>query len=84
MWRGTLPRNYKNNQAKGTLAVFGSGIFGLIRKKTENDSVPGGSFASALKKKIMQMIPRDVPISKGIVRPPEDGLQTLHCGESTR
>ncbi|ERE68842.1 pterin-4-alpha-carbinolamine dehydratase 2-like protein [Cricetulus griseus] len=39
---------------------------------------------TALKKKIMQMIPRDVPISKGIVRPPEDGLQTLHCGESTR
>lgn len=54
--------------------MFGNEIFGLIKKKTENDSVPGSSFASELKKKIMQVILREDPSSKGVVRIPEDGL----------
>lgn len=73
MWSGTLPRSYRRNQAKGTLEVFGNEIFGLIKKKTENDSVPGSSFASEPKKKIMQVILREDPSSKGVVRTPEDG-----------
>lgn len=73
MWSGTLPRSYRRNQAKGTLEVFGNEIFGLIKKKTENYSVPGSSFASESKKKIMQVILREDPSNKGVVRTPEDG-----------
>jgi hypothetical protein len=35
MWKGTLPKNYKKNQANAHLEVLGSRTFGFIKKKTE-------------------------------------------------
>lgn len=78
MWRGTPPRNYKKNQAKGKLEVLGSGIFRIIIKKTGNDSVPGGSLASDLKKKAMRF-PQAKELS-GLLKM----ASGIHCGEPTR
>lgn len=53
--------------------MFGSITFSFV--KTENDPVLGGSFASGLRKKIMQRIPKEAPRSIGNVRISADGLQ---------
>lgn len=53
--------------------MFGSITFSFV--KTENDPVLGGSFASGLRKKIMQRIPKEAPMSIGNVRIFADGLQ---------
>lgn len=60
---GHTAKKLQEKSGKGTLEVFGNEIFGLIKKKTENDSVPGSSFASELKRKVMQVIPREDPSS---------------------